>query len=90
VFDTGLGIAADLLPQIFTAYRRFDDRRRQGDEGQGLDDRRRQGDEGQGLGLALARKQAELLGHALDVRSVPGRGSVFTLAVPLAQVRLSS
>lgn len=71
VFDTGPGIAPEVLPQIFTAYRRFDDRQRSGDEGQGL-------------GLALARKQAELLGHALEVRSVPGRGSVFTLTVPLS------
>lgn len=71
VFDTGPGIAADVLPHIFTAYRRFDDRRREGEEGQGL-------------GLALASKQAELLGHALTVRSVPGRGSVFSLSVALA------
>lgn len=71
VVDTGAGIAPEVLPQIFTAYRRFDDRRRDGDEGQGL-------------GLALARKQAELLGHALTVRSVPGCGSVFSLVVPLA------
>jgi len=75
VFDTGPGIAAELLPQIFTAYRRFDDRQR---SATGVDG------EGQGLGLALARKQAELLGHTLDVRSVPGCGSVFSLAVPLA------
>ena len=71
VFDTGPGIAEDLLPQIFIAYRRFDDSRREGDTGQGL-------------GLALAHKQAELLGHALSVRSTPGRGSVFSLSVPLA------
>lgn len=71
VFDTGPGIAAEVLPQIFIAYRRFDDRQRGRDEGQGL-------------GLALARKQAELLGHRLEVRSVPGRGSVFALTVPLA------
>lgn len=71
VVDTGPGIEPDALPQIFIAYRRFDDRRRDGDEGQGL-------------GLALARKQAELLGHALTVRSVPGRGSVFSLVVPMA------
>lgn len=70
VFDTGPGIAAALLPQIFTAYRRFDDRQRVGDQGQGL-------------GLALARKQADLLGHTLAVRSVPGRGSVFQVSLPL-------
>ena len=42
------------------------------------------GDEGQGLGLALARKQAELLGHPLTVRSRVGHGSVFALKVPKA------
>jgi signal transduction histidine kinase len=68
VYDTGPGIAAEQQPHVFTAYRRFDDRQRSGDEGQGL-------------GLALARKQAELLGHELSLRSVPGRGSVFTLAL---------
>ncbi len=71
VWDTGPGIAPDLQPKIFTAYRRFDDRQRRGDEGQGL-------------GLALASKQAELLGHGLVLRSVPGRGSVFTLALAVA------
>jgi len=70
VFDTGPGIAAELIPQLFIAYRRFDDRKSRHDEGQGL-------------GLALVRKQADLLGHVLQVRSVPGRGSLFSLTVPL-------
>lgn len=73
VWDTGPGIADDLLPQIFTPYRRFDDRQTRPDEGQGL-------------GLALARKQAELLGHELAVRSRVGQGTVFTLRVPRASV----
>lgn len=71
VFDTGVGIAPEDLAQLFTPYTRFDDRRLNGDDGQGL-------------GLALVHKQATLLGHGLHVRSVPGRGSVFTLIVPLA------
>ena len=44
-------------------YRRFDDRQRD------TQDARR------GLGLALVAQQAQLLGHALVVRSRPGRGS---------------
>lgn len=71
VWDTGPGIAEDLIPQIFIPYRRFDDRQTRHDEGQGL-------------GLALARKQAELLGHPLTVRSRVGHGSVFALRVPKA------
>lgn len=71
VRDSGPGIAAEHLPLIFLPFRRFDDRSRPADQGQGL-------------GLALARKQADLLGHTLTVRSRPGRGSVFTLRVPRA------
>jgi len=74
VLDTGPGIEPEQLPLLFTPSRRFDDRDRDG-----------QGDApGQGLGLALVKKQAELLGHGLRVRSLPGRGSVFGLTVPLA------
>lgn len=69
VHDTGPGIPAEWIPHIFEPYRRFDDRV----------DRR---DEGQGLGLALVRKQADLLGHEVQVRSIVGRGSVFSVTVP--------
>jgi signal transduction histidine kinase len=71
VYDTGSGIAAAAIPEIFIPYRRFDDRTR---------DR----EEGHGLGLALARKQADTLGHVLSVRSVPGKGSCFSVAAVLA------
>lgn len=64
VWDTGRGVPARQLPLLFDAYRRFDDRERHADQGFGL-------------GLALARKQCELLGYRLDARSRPGRGSVF-------------
>lgn len=69
VMDTGPGFEEASLPELFTAYRRFDDRTRSSTTDDG----------GQGLGLALVRKQADLLGLALHVRSVPGRGSSFTL-----------
>lgn len=69
VIDTGCGIEADHLPLIFEAYRRFDDRKRSGDEGFGL-------------GLAMVRKQCELLGASIDVASRPGRGSRFTVNFP--------
>jgi signal transduction histidine kinase len=69
VFDTGRGIEPEALPQVFMPYRRFDDR--QHDDG-----------EGQGLGLALASRQAALLGGEISVRSVPGKGSTFVLRLP--------
>jgi PAS domain S-box-containing protein len=39
---------------------------------------------GLGLGLAIVQRLARLLSHRLDVRSVPGRGSIFSVDVPLA------
>jgi signal transduction histidine kinase len=66
VYDTGPGIDAAIIPQLFVAYRRFDDRQVRSDEGYGL-------------GLAIVAKQAELLGHALLVRSVVGKGSGFSI-----------
>ena len=84
VMDTGRGFDEALLPQLFTAYRRFDDRDRSqvADDGSDGSDGSEGKDGGQGLGLALVRKQADLLGHTLHVRSVPGRGSAFTLRAP--------
>lgn len=70
VYDTGVGIESSQLPLLFEAYRRFDDRRRAGDQGWGL-------------GLALVKLQCTALGYAIDVRSRPGRGSVFTLRMPV-------
>jgi signal transduction histidine kinase/Na+/proline symporter/CheY-like chemotaxis protein len=68
VWDTGPGIAASDRPVIFDAFRRGEFA-----AGQGL-----------GLGLAIAERTASLLGHALDVRSWPGRGSVFDVRLPRA------
>jgi CheY-like chemotaxis protein len=40
---------------------------------------------GTGLGLAIVQRLALLLHHRLDVRSVPGKGSAFSVEVPLAE-----
>jgi PAS domain S-box-containing protein len=40
------------------------------------------GGQGLGLGLSIAERVARLLGHALSLRSWPGRGSVFAVSVP--------
>lgn len=70
VADTGIGIAADQLENIFAEFVqvRNPERKR----------------EGFGLGLAITRRLADLLGHTISVRSTPGKGSVFTLRVARA------
>jgi signal transduction histidine kinase/ActR/RegA family two-component response regulator len=69
VEDTGLGIAADLLPRIFTAF--VQDR---GSRKHGV---------GLGLGLALVRGVAELHGGQVGVRNgAGGRGTAFWIRLP--------
>ncbi len=70
VRDTGIGIAVDQIPFVFDEFRQADD-----------GNSRRFG--GTGLGLAIARKCALLLDGTLTVTSELGKGSVFTLWLPL-------
>ena len=72
VWDTGKGIPAERLDDIFEAY-------------QQLGNPARQRDHGLGLGLAVAERLARLLGHRIGVRSWPGRGTVFSVTVPLGE-----
>ena len=71
VWDTGPGIPAEHLDSIFEDFVQLGNPER--DRSRGL-----------GLGLAKVRRKAALLGHAVDVRSRPGRGSVFAIAAPIA------
>ena len=41
--------------------------------------------QGLGLGLAIVRRTAELLKHPLKLKSMPGRGSMFSVAVPMVR-----
>jgi CheY-like chemotaxis protein/nitrogen-specific signal transduction histidine kinase len=68
VEDTGIGIAAELLPQLF-------DRFTQGDASSA----RRHG--GSGLGLAITREIVKRMGGAISVRSTLGKGSCFTASM---------
>lgn len=71
VRDTGVGVPAEHLESIFDPFRQAD----------GTTSRKFGGT---GLGLAIARELARLLGGEIEVASVAGRGSTFTLALPIA------
>lgn len=70
VWDTGPGIAAGDLRRIFDEF--FQVGRGERDRSQGL-----------GMGLAIIKRLAALLGHRLEVASVPGRGTMFRVGVPV-------
>ncbi len=69
VGDTGIGIAPEQIDEIF---REFHQLRTAGTENEGF-----------GLGLAIVRRLADLLGHEISVKSVPGEGSCFSVLVPI-------
>jgi len=71
VWDTGIGIAPQHQTEVFREFLQLGNPER---------DRHR----GFGLGLAIVDGLARALGHAVSLRSVPGRGSVFAVRIPLA------
>jgi signal transduction histidine kinase/ActR/RegA family two-component response regulator len=73
VSDTGCGIPADRLSNLFDAFIQVD-----------ASTTRRHG--GTGLGLTICRKLAGLMGGDIGVASTPGVGSVFTFNLPLPRV----
>ncbi|MCW5656518.1 MAG: PAS domain-containing protein [Burkholderiaceae bacterium] len=75
VEDTGIGIAPDDLPRLFSEFQQLDG---------GVGKRH----QGTGLGLALTRRLVEAQGGQVGVRSVPGVGSVFHLVLPRAATAL--
>ena len=68
VRDTGAGIRASALATIFDAFQRADDSRA----------------DGLGLGLFIVKRAADLLGHRVEVQSVEGHGSRFTVVARAA------
>ena len=73
VRDTGIGISAADLPYVFERFWRADRARSRASERGGF-----------GLGLAIARWIAQAHGGSLSVTSRLGRGSTFTVLLPLA------
>ncbi|MGE8067354.1 PAS domain-containing hybrid sensor histidine kinase/response regulator [Pseudomonas sp. NPDC089569] len=74
VWDRGPGIPEDKQQVIFEEFKR-------------LDSHQTRAEKGLGLGLAIADGLCRVLGHSLSVRSWPGRGSVFSVSVPLARAQ---
>ncbi|WGS51226.1 ATP-binding protein [Paraburkholderia sp. D15] len=72
VFDTGIGIEDSQLKNIFREFYQVGNAAR--DREQGL-----------GLGLAIVQRTATLLGARIEVESVPGRGSRFSVRLPAHQ-----
>jgi PAS domain S-box-containing protein len=70
VWDSGVGIMGEQMPRIFEEYYRGPQNAQS---------------EGFGLGLAIVQRLANVLGHRIDARSTPGKGSVFAIEVPLGR-----
>ncbi|MCG6542383.1 ATP-binding protein [Pseudomonas sp. KSR10] len=70
VTDSGIGMRAEVLAQLFVSFA-------QGDSSTN----RRYG--GSGLGLVISKELVEMMGGQIDVQSTPGQGSRFSFSIPL-------
>ena len=69
--DSGRGIPSDQRDAIFDEFYQVGNPGR--DHSQGL-----------GLGLSISKRVADILGHRIEVQSTPGKGSVFSVELPLS------
>lgn len=74
VWDTGVGIALDQQEKIFQEFNQ-------------LGRNNTSGSKGVGLGLAIVERIATILGTKIELRSTEGRGSCFSVEVPLSAVK---
>jgi len=77
VLDTGIGIAPEQLEAIFEDFYQVE--QEHGEKREGL-----------GLGLSIVQRLGRLLGHPIEVRSEPGRGSCFAVTVPKSETAVAS
>lgn len=77
VHDTGLGIPASQQVTVFEEFVQ-------------LHNPERDRDKGLGLGLSIVKRTAELLGHPVRLVSQPGKGSMFSIVVPLVAYQRQS
>ncbi len=70
VADEGVGIPEDALPHVFERFYRAEGSR---------------AGEGSGLGLAIVRETVEALEGRIEAESLPDKGSVFTVRLPLSE-----
>ncbi len=75
VRDTGSGIPRELLPKIFDRFQR-------------VEGARARTQEGSGIGLALVRELVKLHGGEVAAESTYGKGSIFTVTIPLGTAHL--
>ena len=73
IWDTGAGIPLHQIELIFEEFYQV---------GNSARDR----ELGLGLGLSIVKRTADLLGHSIEVKSEPGRGSMFAIEVPLVDL----
>jgi len=69
VSDTGIGIQPDKIPELFQPFHQIDT---------GLSRKH----EGTGLGLSICKKLLDMMGGTIEVKSIWGQGSTFTISIP--------
>ncbi|GGK81199.1 histidine kinase [Planomonospora parontospora subsp. parontospora] len=75
VADTGIGVPADELPRLFERFHR-------------IESARSRSNEGSGIGLALVKELVGLHGGTITADSVEGKGTTFTIRLPLGSGHL--
>ena len=75
VEDSGVGVAPEEIPRLFDRFYRVE-----GTRGRNY--------EGSGIGLALVQELVKLHGGSIDVRSELGRGTTFSVRIPLGSIHL--